>query len=127
MHPMQTLSRVITLVKNDLVARANVHLCPDLMDSRTQSIWLQFGPISFSSSSSSSSSTMGAFTLCGVYRTWSDHDGPVFTVPEATKQLQALNIQISSATERYARVVVHGDLNLDLDRSEDVHYARKRL
>jgi hypothetical protein len=50
-------TRVIILVKNDLVARANVHLCPNLMDSRTQSIWLRFGPVS------SLSLTMGAFTL----------------------------------------------------------------
>jgi exonuclease III len=110
-------TRVIILVKNDLVTSANVHLCPDLMDSRTQSIWLRFGPVS----------PMGGFTLCGVYRTWSDHDGHVFTVPEATERLEALNSQISRAAKKYARVVVHGDLNLDLDRSEDALYARKSL
>jgi hypothetical protein len=114
-------TRVIILVKNDLVTRANVHLCPDLMDSRTQSIWLRFGPVS------SSSSTMGGFTLCGVYRTWSDHDGHLFTIPEATEPLEALNSQISRAVKKYARVVVHCDLNLDLDRSEDTLFARKSL
>jgi hypothetical protein len=95
------------------------------MDSRTQSIWLRFGPIS--SSPSSSSLTMGAFTLCGVYSTWLDHNGHVFTVPEAMERLEALNSQISSAAKKYARMVVHGDLNLDLDRSKDVHYVRKSL
>jgi hypothetical protein len=110
-------TQVIILVKNDLVTSANVHLCPDLMDSRTQSIWLRFGPVS----------SMGGFTLCGVYRTCSDHDGHVFTVPEATERLEALNSQISRAAEKYTRVVVHGDLNLDLDRSEDLLYARKSL
>jgi hypothetical protein len=43
------------------------------------------------------------------------------------EQLEAFNRQISSAAQKYARVVVHGDLNLDLDRSEDVHNARKSL
>jgi hypothetical protein len=72
--------RVISLVKNNLVAKANVHLCPDLMDCQTQSIWLRFGP----TSSKSSSSTLGAFTLCGVYRTWSNHNVRVYNVQEAT-------------------------------------------
>jgi hypothetical protein len=70
---------------------------------------------------------MGGFTLCGVYRTWSDHDGRVFNVPEATAWLVAFNSQITRAAERYARVVVHGDLNLDLDRSSDPLYARRNL
>jgi hypothetical protein len=70
---------------------------------------------------------MGGFTLCGVYRTWLDHKGHVFTVPKATERLEALNRQISRATKKYARVVVHGDLNLDLNRSEDALYGRKSL
>jgi hypothetical protein len=72
-------------------------------------------------------SSMGGFTLCGVYRTWSDHDRHIFNVPEATERLKALSSQIKRAAERYARVVVHGDLNLDLDRSRDPLYARKSL
>jgi exonuclease III len=110
-------TRVIILVKNDLVTSANVHLCRDLMDSQTQPVWLRFGPVS----------SMGGFTLCGVYRTWSDHDGHVFNVPEATERLEALSSQITRAAKRYTRVVVHGDLNLDLDRSGDRLYARKSL
>jgi hypothetical protein len=70
---------------------------------------------------------MGSFTLCGVYRTWSDHNGHVFNVPQATERLEALSSQITRAAKRYARVVVHGDLNLDLDRSGDLLYARKSL
>jgi hypothetical protein len=58
---------------------------------------------------------------------WSDHDGHVFNVPEATERLGALSSQITRAAEKYARVVVHGDLNLDLDRSGDPLYARKSL
>jgi hypothetical protein len=46
-------------------------------------------------------------------------------VPEATERLEALSSQISRAAEKYARVVVHGELNLDLDRSGDPLYARK--
>jgi hypothetical protein len=76
-------TRVIILVKNDLVTRANVHICRDLMDSQMQSVWLRFGPVSSS--------------------------------------------QITRAAERYARVVVHGDLNLDLDRFGDPLYARRNL
>ena len=95
-------TRVVVLVKNDLVTRANAHVCPDLMDDKTQSVWLRFGPVP----------PMGGFTLCGVYRTWSDHDGRVFNVPEATERLEAFNSQITRAAERYARVVVHGDFNL---------------
>jgi hypothetical protein len=87
------------------------------MDSQTQSVWLRFGPVS----------SMGGFTLCGVYRMWSDHNGHVYNVPEATKRLEALSSQITRAAERYARVVVHGDLNLDLDRSGDPLHARKSL
>jgi exonuclease III len=108
-HPLvpkgKSKTRVIILVKNGLVTSANVHVCPDLMDSQIQSVWLQFGPVS----------SMGGFTLCGVYRTWSDHDGRVFTAPEAAERLDILSGQISRAAERHARVVVHGDLNLDLD------------
>jgi hypothetical protein len=110
-------TRIIILVKNDLVTRANVHICCDLMDRQTQSVWLRFGPVS----------SMGGFTLCGVYRTWSDHDRWVFNVPEATEQLEALNSQITRAAERYARVVFPGDLNLDLDWSNDQLYARRNL
>jgi hypothetical protein len=108
---------VIILVKNDLVTSANVHLCRNLKDSQTQSVWLRFGPVS----------SMGGFTLCGVHRTWSDHNGHVFNVPEATERLEELNSQITRAAERYASLVVHGDLNLDLDRSGDLLYARKSL
>jgi hypothetical protein len=68
-------TRVIILVKNDLVTSANVHICREIMDSQTQSVWLRFGPVS----------SMGGFTLCGVYRTWSDHNGRVFNVTEATE------------------------------------------
>jgi hypothetical protein len=110
-------TRVIILVKNDLVTSANVHICRDLMDSQTQLVWLRFGPVS----------SMGGFTLCEVYRTWSDHDELVFNVPEATERMETLNSQITRAAERYARVVVHGDLNLDLDWSGDPLYARKNL
>jgi hypothetical protein len=82
-HPLvpkgKSKTRVIILVKNGLVTSANVHVCPDLMDNKTQSVWLQFGPIP----------PMGGFTLCGVYRTWSDHDGPVFHVPDAMARLEA--------------------------------------
>jgi hypothetical protein len=53
-------TRVIILVKNDLVTRANVQVCHDLMDSKTQSVWLRFGPVP----------PMGGFTLWGVYRTY---------------------------------------------------------
>jgi hypothetical protein len=79
------------------------------MDNKTHSVWLRFGPVP----------PMGGFTLCGVYRTWLDHNGRVFNVPEATALLEAFNSQITRAAERHARVVVHGDLNLDLDRSGD--------
>jgi hypothetical protein len=112
-------TRVITLVKNNLVASANVHLCHDLMDCQTQSIWLQFCP----TSSKSSSLTLGAFALCGVYRTWSDQNGHIYNAQEGTKLLWSLSTQIASAAERYARVVVHGNMNLDLDRAEDTTYA----
>jgi hypothetical protein len=54
---VKSKTRVIILVKNDLITRANVHLCQDLMDSQTQSVWLPFGPVS----------SMGDYTLCGVY------------------------------------------------------------
>jgi hypothetical protein len=70
-------TRVIILVKNNLVTRANAHVCHDLMDDKTQSVWLWLGLVP----------PMGGFTLCGVYRAWSDHDGRVFNVPEATAQL----------------------------------------
>jgi hypothetical protein len=46
---------------------------------------------------------------------------------EATERLEAFNSQITRAAERYARVVVHGDLNLDLDRSGDPLYAQRNL
>jgi hypothetical protein len=82
-----------------------------------QSVWLRFGPVP----------PMGGLTLCGVYRTWSDHDGRVFHVPDATARLEALTSQITRAAERYARVVNHGDLNLDLDWSGNPHYARRNL
>jgi hypothetical protein len=110
-------TRVIILVKNGLVTSANVHICPDLMDNQIQSVWLRFGPVS----------SMGGFTLCGVYRTWSDHDGRVFNTPEAAERLDALNGQITRAAERYARVVVHGDPNLDLDPCSDPLYAQRNL
>jgi hypothetical protein len=87
------------------------------MDDKTQSVWLRFGPVP----------PMGSFTLCGVYRIWSDHDGRVFHVPEATARLEAFNSQITRTAERYDRVVVHGDLNLDLDWSSDPLYARRNL
>jgi hypothetical protein len=110
-------TRVIILVKNDLVTRANAHVCHNFMDNKTQSVWLRFGPVP----------PMGGFTLCGLYRTWLDHDRQVFNVPEATERLEAFNSQITRAAERYARVVVHGDLNLDLDWSGDLLYARRNL
>jgi hypothetical protein len=103
-------TQVIILVKNDLVTSANVHLCNDLMDSQTQSIWLRFGPVL----------SMGGVTLCGVYR-------HVFNVPEATERLETLSSQILRAAEKYARVIIHGDVNQDLDRSGDPLYARKSL
>jgi hypothetical protein len=78
-------------------------------------------------SSKSSSSTLGAFALSGVYRTWSDQNGPIYNAKEATKLLGSLSSQIVSAAERYARVVVHGDINLYLDRAEDTTYTRKGL
>jgi hypothetical protein len=120
-HPLvpkgKSKTRVIILVKNDLITRANAQVCQDLMDDKTQSVWLRFGPVP----------PMGGFTLYGVYRTWSDHDGREFHVPEATARLEAFNSQITRAAKRYARVVVHGDLNLDLDRSGDPLYARRNL
>jgi hypothetical protein len=108
-HPLvpkgKSKTKVIILFKNGLVTSANIHVCPDLMDNQIQLVWLQFGPVS----------SMGGFTLCGVYRTWSDQDGRVFTAPEAAERLDALSGQITRAAKRYARVVDHGDLNLDLD------------
>jgi hypothetical protein len=62
-----------------------------------------------------------------VYRTWFDQNGRIYNAQEATKLLGSLSLQIASATERYARVVVHGDMNLDLDRAEDTTYERKGL
>jgi methyl coenzyme M reductase subunit C len=41
-HPLipkgKSKTRVINLVKNGLVTSANVHVCPDLMDSQIQSV-----------------------------------------------------------------------------------------
>jgi hypothetical protein len=121
--PRREIKDESTLVKNDLLASANVHLCHNLMDCQTQSIWLRFGP----TSSKYSSSTLGAFALFEVYRTWSDQNGRIYNAQKATKLLGSLCTRIASAAERYARVVVHGDMNLNLDRAEDTTYAQKRL
>jgi hypothetical protein len=57
----------------------------------------------------------------------SNQNDRIYNAQEATKLLGSLSLQIVSAAERYARVVVHGNMKLDLDRAEDTSYARKGL
>jgi hypothetical protein len=109
---------VIVLVKNDLAVRANVKVIKDIMDPAVQSVWLQFSHHRIGSSSA----TLGAFILGGIYRKWT----PLLSREESKLRLEALLHQISKAADG-SRVVIHADLNVDLDRVDDSTYYMATL
>jgi hypothetical protein len=111
-------TRVLVLVENSLAVRANVKVISDIMDPAVQSVWLHFSHHIIGSASGSSSTTLGAFVLGGIYREWT----PLLNRTESLQSLEILLSQIRKATEHSARVVVHGNFNLDLDRSNDSGY-----
>jgi hypothetical protein len=83
-----------------------------------QSAWLHFSHHTIGSDSSSGSATLGAFILGGIYREWT----PLLNRSESLQRLEILLSQICKATEHGARVIIHGNFNLDLDRSDDNGY-----
>jgi hypothetical protein len=87
------------------------------MDSQVQSVWLRFDAVPPAAS----------FILGGTYRTWSGHDGRIFSVSEARDRLKILMVQVESASESWARVVLHGDLNLNLQKVGNPSYKHKDL
>jgi exonuclease III len=107
---------VLILVENSLAVRANVKVITDIMDPAVQLVWLHFSHHIIGSGSGSA--TLGAFVLGGIYREWT----PLLNRSESLQRLQILLSQMSKAAEHGARVVIHGDFNLDLDRSDNNGY-----
>jgi hypothetical protein len=66
----------------------------------------------------SDSATLGAFVLGGIYREWT----PLLNCEESLQPLEILLFQINKAAEHGARVVVHSDYNIDLDRADNKGY-----
>jgi hypothetical protein len=88
----------------------------NIMDPAVQLVWPHFSHHTISSGRGSA--TLGAFVLGGIYREWT----PLLIPSESLQRLEILLFQIRKAMERGARVVIHGNLNLDLDRSDDNGY-----
>jgi hypothetical protein len=111
-------TRVIVLVENSLAVWANVKVIKDIMDPAVQSVWLHFSHHVMGSGSGGRSATLGAFILGGIYREWT----PKLNRAKSLQRLEILLLQICKATEHSARVVIHGDFNLDMDQSDDNGY-----
>jgi hypothetical protein len=99
------------LVENGLKVKANVKPIHNIMDPSIQLMWLHFDHQVISSGGRNA--TLGAFTLGGVYREWT----PDLNRAELSQRLEILLSQICKAAEFSARVVFHGNLNVDVDRS----------
>jgi hypothetical protein len=120
--PVGAKTRVLILVKNELTIKTNVGLCNELMNTKVQSVWLRLDAHEISSGSCTA--FLGAFTLGGVYRTWSRNNGMRSAAMEK-EQMEVLSLQILLATEKYSQVIIHSDFNLDLDRTEDISYYER--
>jgi hypothetical protein len=114
-------TRVIVLVENSLAVRANMKVITDIMALAVQSVWLHFSHHVICSGSRTA--TLGAFILGGIYREWT----PLLNHAESSQRLEILLSQICKATEHSTRVVVHGNFNLDLDRSDDSRYYMESM
>jgi hypothetical protein len=110
---------VLVLVENGLAVRANVKVITSIMDPAVQSVWLHFSHHAISSGST----TLGAFVLGGIYREWT----PLLNRKESLQRLEILLSQISEAAEHGARVVVHGNFNIDLDRADNKGYYMEAM
>jgi hypothetical protein len=105
---------VLILVENDLAVRANVKVITDIMDPAVQLVWLHFSHHAIGSGSA----TQGAFVLGGIYREWT----PLLNRKECLQRLEILLSQISKVAEHRARVVLHGNFNINLDRADNNGY-----
>jgi hypothetical protein len=109
-------TRVIVLVENSLAVRANVKVIKEIMDLSVQLVWLYFSHHVISSGSGGRS--LGAFVLDRIYRELTSQ----LNCAQSLQQLDLLPSQICKATEHSARVVIHGNFNLDLDQSDNNGY-----
>ncbi len=104
-YPLPTSKgfRLLLLLREDYASRYN----PSVLRSTTMEIWIKletkFGPLAIGS----------------IYRQWSG--------PQEEEDLGKIDDAIRVTSEEYDRMVVIGDMNLDLARSADPNYYRRRL
>ncbi len=95
--------RLLLLVRDDIAARC----VPNVIKSSTMEIWLKLA------------TPRGPIVVASVYRQW--------TGAAEEEDLQKLHESFREFTSSFDRVLVMGDMNLDLARINDPDYYRRRL
>ncbi len=105
-YPLATPNRgyrLLLLVREDLVARSN----PTLIKSTPMEVWVKL-------------EAEGGNVLVGsIYRQWSG--------AREEEDLAALNESIKELSDKFERIIVMGDMNLDYSRITDRNYYRRKL
>ncbi len=94
--------RLLLLLREDLAARFN----PTVIRSTTMELWLKLV------------APCGSVVVAAIYRQWTGRED---------LDLEELDEAMREMSSKYERVVVMGDMNLDLAKKEDPAYYRHRL
>ena len=94
--------RLLLLVREDLAARFN----PTVIRSTSMELWIRL------------EAPCGGVVVAAVYRQWSGRE---------EEDLEELDEAIRDMSSKYERIIVMGDLNLNLARRGDPAYYRHRL
>ncbi len=94
--------RLLLLIREDLAARYN----PVVVRTTSMEVWLRL------------ETPCGGVVVAAVYRQWSDQE---------EGDLEALDEAIRDLSAKHERVIILGDMNLNLARANDATYYRHRL
>ncbi len=106
-YPLATagkgLYRLLLLIREDYVARYN----PTLIRNSTMEVWVKM------------ETPCGLIAISSVYRQWtgSEEEGDLHRIDDA----------IRNAANEYDRLLIIGDMNLDVARLKDTSYYRRKL
>ncbi len=101
-HPTNKGFRLLLLIREDFAAKNN----PTVIKSSNMEIWIKLDMPS------------GPLVAAAVYRQWGGQE---------EEELRRLHDSVREYSSTFSRLVVMGDLNLDLSRTGDPTYYRSRL
>jgi hypothetical protein len=117
-------TRIIILISNKVATLSNPKLVPEHMSGDFPSVWIKLG--AHRVRDGDRVELRGAVLLGGVYRQWSDAEGPLSAAREK-EQLDLFLSQVQTACESAKSVIVAGDMNLDSHRLADPTYTKRTM